>query len=89
MAKQPGKQIAEVTAEPTPKGGEAAEKIVRGNAAEALTVSGSASRAAVQEQTRAYQELATKNAKNLTRRDASAGRGEKPSGVHRIAAAAN
>src|SRR6476646_10572986 len=65
MAKQPGKQVAEATAEPLTKGGEAAEKIVKGNA-EALTVSGNASRAAVQELTRAYQELATKNAKNLT-----------------------
>src|SRR5580698_7471763 len=65
MAKRPGKQIAEATAEPLTKGGEAAEKIVKGNA-EALTVSGNASRAAVQELTRAYQELATKNAKNLT-----------------------
>jgi phasin family protein len=62
MAKRPGKQIAEATAEPPTKGGEAAEKIVN---AEALTVSGNASRAAVQELTRAYQELATKNAKNL------------------------
>jgi phasin family protein len=64
MAKRPGKQIAEATAESLTKGGEAAEKIVKGNAA--LTVSGNASRAAVQELTRAYQELATKNAKNLT-----------------------
>jgi phasin family protein len=64
MAKRPGKQIAEATAEPSAKG-EAAEKIVKGNA-EALTVSGNASRAAIQELTRAYQELATKNAKNLT-----------------------
>jgi phasin family protein len=54
MAKRPGKQIAEATAEP-----------LKGNA-EALTVNGNASRAAVQELTRAYQELATKNAKNLT-----------------------
>ena len=61
MAKRPGKQIAEATAEPLIKGGEAAEKTVKGNA-----VSGNASRAAVQELTRAYQELATKNAKNLT-----------------------
>ena len=37
MAKRPGKQIAEATAEPLTKGGEAAEKIVMGNA-EALTV---------------------------------------------------
>src|SRR6202789_1891959 len=65
MAKRPGKQIAEATAEPPTKGGEAAEKIVKGNA-EALTVSGNASRAGVQELTKAYQELATKNAKNLT-----------------------
>src|ERR1700675_4331546 len=65
MAKRPAEQIAEVTAEPLTKGGEAAGKIVKGNA-EALTVSGNASRAAVQELTRAYQELATKNAKNLT-----------------------
>src|SRR6202042_3429030 len=65
MAKRPGKQNAEATAEPLTKGGEAAEKIVKGNA-EALTVSGSASRAAVQELTRAYQELATRNARNLT-----------------------
>jgi phasin family protein len=41
MAKRPGKQIAEATAEPLTKGGEAAEKIVKGNA-EALTVSGNA-----------------------------------------------
>jgi hypothetical protein len=59
MAKRPGKQIAEDTAEPLAKGGEATEKIVRGNA-EALTVSGNASRAAIQELTRAYQELAIK-----------------------------
>ena len=65
MTKRPGKPIAEATAEPLTKGGEAAEKIGKGNA-EALTVSGNASRAAVQELTRAYQELATKNAKNLT-----------------------
>ena len=63
MAKRPAEQIAEATAEPLTKGGE--EKIVKGNA-EALTVSGNASRAAIQELTRAYQELATKNAKNLT-----------------------
>ena len=58
MAKQPAEQIAEAS-------GEAAEKIVKGNA-EALTESGNASRAAIQELTKAYQELATKNAKNLT-----------------------
>ena len=64
MTKRPGKPIAEDTEEPLIKGGEAAEKIGKGNA-DALTVSDNASRAAVHELTRAYQELATKNAKNL------------------------
>jgi phasin family protein len=65
MTKRPGKPIADATAEPLTKGGEAAQKIGKGNA-EALTVGGNASRAAVQELSMAYQELATKNAKNLT-----------------------
>ena len=64
-AKQPVEQIAEASAEGPTKGGEAAEKIVKGNA-DAITESGNASRAAIQELTRAYQELASKNAKNLT-----------------------
>jgi hypothetical protein len=58
MTKRPGKPIAEATAEPLAKGGEAAEKIGK-SSGEALAVSGNASRAAVQELTRAYQELAT------------------------------
>src|SRR5580700_4845225 len=65
MAKQPAEQIVEASAEARTKGGEAAEKIMKGNA-EALADSGYASRAAIQELTRAYQELASKNAKNLT-----------------------
>jgi phasin family protein len=65
MAKQPTEQIAEATAEALTKSGEAAEKIVKGNAG-AMTESGNASTAAIQELTRAYQELASKNAKNLT-----------------------
>ena len=65
MTKRPGKPIAEATAGPLTRGGEAAEKIGEANA-ETLTVSGNASRAPIQELTRAYQELATKNAKNLT-----------------------
>ena len=65
MAKRPAEQIAEATAEALTKGGEAAEKIVKGNA-EAMTESGNASRVAIQELTRAYQELAAKNAKNLS-----------------------
>ena len=65
MAKRTVEQIAEASGEALPKSGEAAEKIVKGNA-EVLTESGDASRVAIQELTRAYQELATKNAKNLT-----------------------
>jgi phasin family protein len=65
MAKQPAEQIVEASAEALTKGGEAAEKIMKGNA-EALADSGNASRVAIQELTRAYQELAAKNAKNLT-----------------------
>jgi phasin family protein len=65
MAKQPAEQIAEATTEALTKSGDAAEKMMEGNA-EALTESGNSSRAAVQELTKAYQELAAKNAKNLT-----------------------
>ncbi|SRR5271165_2552757 len=64
MAKRTSEQIAEASAEALAEGGEAAEKIVKGNA-EALTECGNASRVAIQELTKAYQELATKNAKNL------------------------
>ena len=65
MAKQPTEQIAEATSEALTRSGDAAEKIMEGNA-EALTESGNSSRAAIQELTKAYQELAAKNAKNLT-----------------------
>jgi phasin family protein len=65
MAKQPTEQIAEATAEALTKSGDAAEKMMEGNA-EAMTESGTSSRAAIQELTKAYQELAAKNAKNLT-----------------------
>jgi phasin family protein len=65
MAKQPTEQIAEATTEALTKSGAAAEKMMEGNA-EALAESGNSSRAAVQELTKAYQELAAKNAKNLT-----------------------
>ena len=78
MAKQPSEQIAEASAEALTRSGQAAEMIMKGNAdalaetghasraALALTESGNASRAAVQELAKAYQELASKNAKNLT-----------------------
>jgi phasin family protein len=62
MAKHPAKHIAEDTTERLSKSGEAAEKMN----ADALSESGNASRAAFQELTKAYQELAAKNAKNLT-----------------------
>ena len=55
MAKQSTEQIAEATSEALTESGDAA-----------LTESGNSSRAAIQELTKAYQELATKNAKNLT-----------------------
>jgi hypothetical protein len=62
MARQPAAQQAGGTDEALTKN--AVEKIVTGNA-EALAESGNASRAAIQELTKAYQELAAKNAKNL------------------------
>ena len=65
MAKQPSERIAEASTEALTKSGQAAETIMKGST-EALTESGNAARAAVQELTKAYQELATKNAKNLT-----------------------
>ena len=65
MVKKPAEQVAETASKAVTKSGDAAEKIVKGNA-DALTESGNASRAAIQELTKAYQELASKNAKNLT-----------------------
>jgi len=57
--------IVKTSTDALTKSGRAAEKIVKGNA-DALTDSGNASSAAFQELIKAYQELATKNAKNLT-----------------------
>ena len=57
--------ISKANADALAKSSRAAETIMKGGA-EALTESGNASRAAVQELTKAYQELATKNAKSLT-----------------------
>ncbi len=65
MAKHPSEQIAKAGAEALAGSGQAAEKIMKGSA-DAMGEFGSASRAAIQELTKAYQELATKNAKNLT-----------------------
>ena len=66
MAKQTGDQIVQDrTTEALARSGEAANEIMKVNA-DALAETGNASRAAVQELTKAYQELAAKNAKNLT-----------------------
>jgi phasin family protein len=66
MAKQAGEQIVQDrTTEALAGSGEATNEMIKGNA-DALTESGNASRAAVQELTKAYQELTTKNARNLT-----------------------
>jgi hypothetical protein len=65
MAKQPAEQFAEASAEVLSKSSEAADKATRDTAA-ALTENGNASKAAIQELTRAYQELATKKVNKLT-----------------------
>jgi phasin family protein len=65
MANTTSERTAKISADDIAKGAQAAEKIMKDNV-ETLTESGAASRTAVQELTKAYQELATKNAKNLT-----------------------
>ena len=65
MANPIVENITKTNADALAKNSRAAETIMRGGA-EALTESGNASKTAVEELTKAYQELATKNAKNLT-----------------------
>ena len=65
MANPIVENIAKTNADALAKSSQAVETIMKGGA-ETLTESGNASRAAVQELTAAYQELATKNVKNLT-----------------------
>ena len=65
MASPIVENITKTNADALTKSSRAEETIMKGGA-EALTESGNAARAAVQELTKAYQELATKNAKNLT-----------------------
>ena len=66
MAKQTGEQIVlDRTTEALARSGEAANEMIKGNV-DALAETGNASRAAVQELTKAYQELTTKNVRNLT-----------------------
>jgi phasin family protein len=57
--------VAKISADNMIKNGNAAEKIAKGTAA-AFAESGNGSTAAFQELTKAYQALASKNAKNLT-----------------------
>ncbi len=65
MANRIVENIAKTNADALTKSSRAAETFLKGGA-ESLTESGNAARAAIQELTKAYQELATKNAKNLT-----------------------
>jgi phasin family protein len=65
MASPIVENITKTNAGALTKSSRAEETIMKGGA-EALTERGNAARAAVQELTKAYQELATKNAKNLT-----------------------
>ena len=65
MASPIVENITKTNADALTKSSRAEETIMKGGA-EALTEKGNAARAAVQELTKAYQELATKNAKNLT-----------------------
>ena len=76
MAKQSAERIAEANADAMTKGSQAAEPIMKGaadaeignvsRATVALAEGSKASRAAVGELTKAYQELAAKNVSNLT-----------------------
>ena len=65
MANPIVENIAKTNADALAKSGQVAETIMKGSAT-ALTESGNASRAGVQELTKAYQELTTKNVRNLT-----------------------
>ena|SRR5271167_3140557 len=65
MANSTLQKIANNNADPLIKSGQATESMLKGQT-EAVTESGNASKTAVHELTKAYQDLATKNAKNLT-----------------------
>jgi phasin family protein len=65
MPRKPRERVAETNVESRTKNNQAAEKITKDNA-DAVTESGNPSTAAVQELTRAYQELMTKNVRKLT-----------------------
>ena len=65
MANPTVEQISKASADALSKSAHAAQKIVK-DSSNTLTESGKGSAAAVQELTKAYQELAEKNVKNLT-----------------------
>ncbi len=65
MANPTVESVAKANTDALTRSGLVAEKIIKGNA-DALTDSGNASGAALQELAKAYQELASKNGKNLT-----------------------
>jgi phasin family protein len=65
MANTTSERITKASADDIAKNAQVAEKIVKDDI-ETLAESGIASRTAVQELTKAYQDLATKNAKNLS-----------------------
>ena len=66
MAKETGEQIVQDrTTEALARSGEAANEMIKGNV-DALTETGNASKVAIQELTKAYQELTTKNVRNVT-----------------------
>jgi hypothetical protein len=68
MAKQTVEQIVQdSTSEALARSGEASNEMIKGNV-DALAETGNASRAAVQELTKAYQELTTKNVLRLSSR---------------------
>jgi phasin family protein len=65
MANPTGEQISKAGADALSKSAQAAEKMMK-DSSSTLTESAKGSTAAVQDLTKAYQELAAKNAKNLT-----------------------
>jgi phasin family protein len=65
MANPTGEKISKASADTLSKSANAAEKIMK-DSSDTLTESGKGSTAAAQDLTKAYQELAAKNVKNLT-----------------------
>ena len=82
MAKPTGEQIIQdSTTEALARSGEAANEIIKGNA-DALTESGNASRAAVQELSKSVSGIDDKERQELDCCHAGAGRNEKPGRIY-------